>query len=108
MGFLDAPRRAGARERASDPGCDLADVAHLAYSAGRFCASCLDAGRSAVGIRLSRVAPGARLQTPPEHYGLNGLEDDEQVQPDGHVLDVEEIVLKLLEGVLDARPVRRI
>src|SRR4029450_888690 len=53
------------------------------------------------GGATSRITSGA----PSEKDGLDGREDDEQVEGDRQVLDVEQVVLQLLHRVFDAGPV---
>src|SRR5688500_15334219 len=38
--------------------------------------------------------------------GLNGLDENKQVERRGHVLDVEEVILELFQRVFDAGPIR--
>ena len=55
-------------------------------------------GRRAVGN-----VPAPRSGRPlPQDDGLDGFEDDEEVERDRQVLDVEEVVLQLLHRVFDA------
>src|SRR5437588_37593 len=45
------------------------------------------------------------LRALPKNDGLDGLEDDHQIQGDGHVLDVIEVELKLLLRLFEGRAV---
>src|SRR4029077_20629728 len=42
----------------------------------------------------------------PQDNGLDGLENDEEIEAEGEILDVVEIVLKLLQRVFDRRAIR--
>src|SRR5262245_37430780 len=53
------------------------------------------------GADVDGVTSGAAAQD----HGLHGLEDDEQVERDREVLDVVEVVLQLLQGVLGGRAI---
>src|SRR5262249_5333080 len=56
---------------------------------------------SDVGDR-SRFSSGTALP----HHRLDGFDQNQQVQPERDVLDVEQVVLKLLDRILDAGGVR--
>src|SRR2546422_4748459 len=50
----------------------------------------------------SRTASCLSPAAPPEDHGADGGEDDHHVEEEGHILDVVEVVAKLLPGVIDA------
>src|SRR5216684_429901 len=65
-------------------------------------ATCLNAVRMSIGYRLLELSPGSRcLSTTGEEDDLNRVQQDEEIQEKGKVLDVVEIVLQLLERVVD-------
>src|SRR5262247_60584 len=47
------------------------------------------------------ITSGSLLQ----QHRLDGVEDDEHVERERQVLDVEQVVLKFLQGVFDAGPI---
>ena len=90
-------RRRGSRSAAQRAGIDdlpeRADVEVVLHVDGH------DVGH----LRASRRATaGITSPLPRMRHRLDGLEDDEQVEGDRHVLDVEQVALQLLHRVFDA------
>src|SRR5688572_400297 len=53
------------------------------------------------GSRLTRFFAGPFTGSPREEYDLHGMQEDEHIEKDRHVLDVVEVVLQLFPCVLD-------
>src|SRR5688572_1294931 len=54
---------------------------------------------------VNRALTAVRSQALSQNHGLDGFQHDENVEPKGHVLDVEELVLELLKGILNGRTI---
>ena len=52
-------------------------------------------------VRYPQPKARASLSTSSQEYDLNGLQEDEQIESRGHILNVEEVIPQLFLRVLD-------